>query len=215
MPHFRVSALKWLMAWDPYNVTEDADLGTRLARGGYRCQVIGSTTYEEAPRHLGNWLRQRTRWLKGFVQTWLVHMRAPRILWRQLGPRGFLAFQVMVGGTILSALVHPWFYALAIWELLGGGFLAPPESWLGVPFWVIAWFALAAGYLAAMGLAFLAARRRGLPRLYRQIPLMPLYWLLISAAAYRALWQFATAPFKWEKTAHGPAASRRGDSSRG
>lgn len=201
--HFRVSALKWLMAWDPYNVTEDADLGTRLARSGYRCQMIASTTYEEAPRHLMSWVRQRTRWLKGFVQTWLVHMRKPRTLWRELGPRGFLAFQVMVGGTILSALVHPWFYVLVGYELLGGDLLAQPSSLAGLPFWGIAWFDLITGYLAAMTLAFLALRRRGLSRLYGQILLMPLYWLLISAAAYRAVWQFATAPFEWEKTEHG------------
>ncbi len=201
--HFRVSALKWLMAWDPFNVTEDADLGTRLARFGYHCRVIASTTYEEAPAGLGNWFRQRTRWLKGFVQTWLVHMRKPRALWRELGPRGFLAFQVTIGGTILSALVHPWFYLLVAADAAGGGLLAPPASFLSAPFWATAWFALVAGYASAMTLAVLAARRRGLDHLLRHIPLMPLYWLLISAAAYRALWQFLTAPFKWEKTEHG------------
>ena len=94
--HFRMSALKWLMAWDPFNVTEDADLGMRLVRSGYRCAMIPSTTYEEAPRHLMSWLRQRTRWLKGYVQTWLVHMRSPRQLWRELGPLGFLGFQTVV-----------------------------------------------------------------------------------------------------------------------
>ena len=75
--HFRVAALKWLMAWDPFNVTEDADLGTRLARSGYRCQVLSSTTFEEAPVKFVSWLRQRTRWIKGYMQTWLVHMRQP------------------------------------------------------------------------------------------------------------------------------------------
>ena len=201
--HFRVAALKWLLAWDPFNVTEDADLGTRLARSGYRCAVIESTTYEEAPVQFGTWLRQRTRWLKGFIQTWLVHMREPRALWRELGPHGFFAFQVMVGGTILSALVHPWFYVLLAGELLGGNLLAAPETVMSAPFWAVAWFDLVTGYFAAMALAWLAAGRRGLWPLLWQVPLMPLYWLLISAAAYRALWQFATAPFKWEKTEHG------------
>ncbi|MEZ5874367.1 MAG: glycosyltransferase family 2 protein [Hyphomicrobiales bacterium] len=203
--HFRVSALKWLMSWDPYNVTEDADLGTRLARCGYCTRVINSTTYEEAPRGFMSWLRQRTRWLKGFVQTWLVHMRSPRALWRELGPSGFLGFQAMVGGTILSAVVHPWFYVLVGLQLVRDNLLARPEHLLILPFWGVAWFDLVSGYLAAMGLALLAARRRGLFRLVRHIPLMPLYWLLISAAAYRALWQFMTAPFKWEKTEHGLA----------
>lgn len=203
--HFRVAALKWLLAWDPYNVTEDADLGTRLARCGYRCAVIRSSTYEEAPARLGGWLRQRTRWLKGFVQTWLVHMRAPRVLWRELGPRGFLAFQIMIGGTILSALVHPWFYVLLAIELAGGGFLARPDLVFGLPFWAVSVFSLVGGYSAAMALGFFALRRRQLERLLWQVPLMPVYWLLISVAAYRALWQFVRAPFMWEKTDHGTA----------
>jgi cellulose synthase/poly-beta-1,6-N-acetylglucosamine synthase-like glycosyltransferase len=84
--HFRASALKWLMAWDPFNVTEDADLGIRLARSSYRCQVLRSTTYEEAPARLMSWLRQRTRWLKGYMQTWVVHMRDPRGVMAGVGP---------------------------------------------------------------------------------------------------------------------------------
>ncbi len=134
--HFRMAALKWLMAWDPFNVTEDADLGMRLARSGYRCAMLPSTTYEEAPRHLMSWLRQRTRWLKGYLQTWLVHMRSPRRLWRELGPLGFLGFQTVVGGTILSALVHPWIYVLAGIDLAQGSLLARPETLLGWPFWL-------------------------------------------------------------------------------
>ena len=99
-----------------------------------------------------SWLRQGTRWLKGYVQTWLVHMRHPRRLWRELGPRGFLAFQVVVGGTVLSALVHPWFYALVGAEIAQGILLARPGNLLGWTFWLIAWFDLLTGYLAAMAL---------------------------------------------------------------
>src|SRR5512143_2996983 len=100
--HRTMSALKWLMAWAPFNVTEDADLGMRLARSGYRCTMVHSTTYEEAPPRLSSWLRQRTRWLKGYVQTWLVHMRSPRRLWRELGPLGFLGFQTVVGHGVAA-----------------------------------------------------------------------------------------------------------------
>ena len=206
--HFRAAALTWLMAWDPFNITEDADLGMRLARNGYRCRMLASTTYEEAPARLMSWLRQRTRWLKGYVQTWLVHMRSPRALWRELGPRGFFAFQIMLGGTVLSALVHPWFYVLAAVELSGGGLLTQPATLFGWPFWLVAWFDLLAGYLASMWLGWLAVRRRAYAALLAQIPLMPLYWLLISLAAYRALWQFTIARFEWEKTEHGEAARR-------
>ena len=113
-------------------------------------------------RRLMPWLRQRTRWLKGYVQTWLVHMRSPRKLWRELGPLGFLGFQTVVGGTMLSALVHPWFYVLAGFDLAQGSLLARPEALLGWPFWLLAWFDLVTGYLASMALGFLSARR---PRL--------------------------------------------------
>jgi hypothetical protein len=100
--------------------------------------------------------------------------------------------------------VHPWFYALVGFDLLNGGVLGRPASLLACPFWLIAGFDLLTGYAAAMALGAVAVRRRGLSRLMPQVPLMPLYWLLISAAAYRALWQFWRARFKWEKTEHGP-----------
>ena len=203
--HFRVSALRWLMAWDAFNVTEDADLGTRLGRSRYRCQMLDSTTFEEAPPKLSSWFKQRTRWLKGYMQTWFVHMRQPARLWRELGPAGFLGFQVMVGGTVLSALVHPWFYALAAFDVANGAFLISPAGWLGLPFWLFASLGLGVGYLASMLLGVLALKRRGARELLSQVPLMPFYWLLISGAAYRAAWQFATDPFTWEKTAHGLA----------
>ena len=104
--HFRTAVVREIGAWDAYNVTEDADLGMRLFRFGYRTEVIDSTTYEEAPGQLLPWLRQRTRWFKGWMQTWLVHMRHPFQLARQLGISGFAVFQLVVGGTILAALVQ-------------------------------------------------------------------------------------------------------------
>ena len=142
------------------------------------------------------------------MQTWLVHMRDPARLLRELGPGGFAAFQVVVGGTILSALVHPWFYLLLTLDLAQGVFGSQPQGLLGLPFWLAAWLNLATGYLAAMGVGLLAVRRRGFRFLFWQIPLMPVYWLLISGAAYRACWQFMSrARFTWEKTEHGISRS--------
>jgi glycosyltransferase involved in cell wall biosynthesis len=97
--HIRREVLEAVGAWDPYNVTEDADLGTRLHRLGFRTEVLDSVTYEEANSDLINWVKQRSRWYKGYLQTWLVHLRHPLKLWRQLGPVGFLGFNVVVGGT--------------------------------------------------------------------------------------------------------------------
>ena len=100
------------------------------------------------------WLRQRARWLKGYLVTWLVRMRQPRTLWRELGPRGFAGFQLVIGGTVLSALVHPGFYVLSAVEIAHGGFLSAPATLLGIPFWLMAWFDLLSGYLAAMAVGF-------------------------------------------------------------
>src|ERR1700709_1154699 len=107
MPHFRPPVLLEVGRCDGWNVTEDADLGFRLARFGYRSVTFASTTFEEAPVTFGSWLRQRTRWMKGRVPTWLVHMSHPVRLWREVGPLGFLALNILVGGNIITALSLP------------------------------------------------------------------------------------------------------------
>ena len=120
--HFRSDILRKVGGWDPHNVTEDADLGLRLARLGYRTGVIDSETSEEANCAPGNWMQQRARWLKGWMQTWLVHMRQPIRLYRELGWTGFLAMQAWLGGLIFSSLVHPFFLAYTIWLMVRGEF---------------------------------------------------------------------------------------------
>ena len=105
--HFRTSVLREVGGWDAWNVTEDADLGFRLARFGYRSVTFDSTTSEEAPIRFKAWLGQRSRWMKGWMQTWGVHMREPRRLWREAGPRGFLTLNIIVGGNVLTALAYP------------------------------------------------------------------------------------------------------------
>lgn len=183
-------------------MTEDADLGIRLARAGWHVGVLDSTTWEEAPPTFPVWRGQRTRWLKGWMQTYLVHMRSPRRLWVELGPRRFLGFQVLMGGQILSALVHPWFYALLALDLWDGRLLSVPESLMGQLLLWIGAFNLVAGYASAIALGSIAAARRGRRRLAAHALLMPVYWLAISFAAYRALVQLVTAPYYWEKTDH-------------
>ncbi len=210
--HFRTDTLRQVGAWDPYNVTEDADLGMRLARFGYRAGTIGATTYEEAPARLGPWLRQRTRWFKGWTQTWLVHMRSPVRLWRELGSRGFLAFQLIVGGNVLAALVHPLFVAGLLVTALRGG-----PAWTSDSGAVTALVALygataLAGYFVSGLIGYLGLARRRLRGVAWVLLLMPLHWLLLSLAAWRALYQLAVAPYAWEKTEHGLAKnSRRAD----
>ncbi len=200
--HFPRAVLLAVGGWDPYNVTEDADLGIRLARAGWQVGVLSSTTWEEAPPIFSVWRGQRTRWLKGWIQTYGVHMREPRRLWRELGARRFLGFQVLMGGLILSALVHPWFYALLALDLWQGRLLGVPGSVFGQSLLWIGIFNLIAGYVSAIGLGAVAAARRGRPGLAAHAILMPVYWLAISFAAYRALAQLITAPYYWEKTEH-------------
>ncbi|HXO72110.1 MAG TPA: glycosyltransferase family 2 protein, partial [Bradyrhizobium sp.] len=105
--HFRTAVLREVGGWDAWNVTEDADLGFRLARFGYRSVTFDSTTSEEAPIRFKAWLGQRSRWMKGWMLTWRVHMREPRRLWREARPRGFFTLNIIVGGNILTALAYP------------------------------------------------------------------------------------------------------------
>jgi cellulose synthase/poly-beta-1,6-N-acetylglucosamine synthase-like glycosyltransferase len=200
--HFPRRVLDDVGGWDPYNVTEDADLGIRLARRGYAVAVLSSTTWEEAPPTFRVWLGQRTRWLKGWMQTYLVHMRDPARLLRDLGARRFFGFQVLMGGLILSALVHPWFYLYVAADMRSGLSLAMPQSFAGRLLLALGIFNLAAGYLTAIALGVIASVRRGRHGLALHSLLMPIYWLSISVAAYRALRELLTSPFYWEKTPH-------------
>lgn len=204
--HFARQALEQSGGWDPYNVTEDADLGVRLARSGWRVGVIPSDTWEEAPAAWQPWLAQRTRWQKGWLQTYFVHMREPAAAWRELGPASFVWFQIAVGGGLLSALAHPWFYALLALDWAHGRLFPPlaagPSAWL----WWTGIVNLALAAVATIALALTAVRRRRRPDLQLQALLAPLYWLPVSIAAYCAIAEWIRAPFYWAKTPHGVGA---------
>jgi cellulose synthase/poly-beta-1,6-N-acetylglucosamine synthase-like glycosyltransferase len=199
--HLRVSVLREINGWDPFNVTEDADLGIRLAEKGYRVSILNSTTFEEASHTLPNWTRQRSRWLKGYMQTWLVHMRNPARLIRNVGWRGFLAFQLFVGGTVISALVNPLLWAVFLASQLGLISISNAEGQAAIA--AISLFTLILGNAFFTYLIMLGCYRRG------WLDLVPsglgafVYWGLISFAGYRGLIQLFTRPFHWEKTIHG------------
>ena len=199
--HFRTEALRKAGAWDPNNVTEDADLGIRFALQGYRCGIILSTTREEANCSLPNWVRQRSRWIKGWLQTYLVRMRHPVQLYRALGLKGFLGFQVLIGGFTLSNLVHPLFYVAMFFAIATTGMPADFGSNAGLALFNV--LVLVSGYSLAVAAGMAAVLARGLPLLFGQTFMMPAYWVLISISAYKALWQLLTRPFHWEKTEHG------------
>jgi glycosyltransferase XagB len=201
--HFRTDILRKVGAWDPFNVTEDADLGLRLARLGYETGVIDSFTFEEANLKFVNWTMQRARWLKGFLQTWLVHMRSPVKSMRDLGPAGFWVLQSCTIGVFMSALLHP-ILALASAYLF---FTSPPPNADG-PLWLTMQGGLnlalfVSGYGVTMFAANRAMLRLGLKNWWFTIASMPAYWFLMAIAAWIALWQFIVAPFVWNKTEHG------------
>ena len=206
--HFHTATLREIHAWDPYNVTEDADLGIRLARFGYRSAMIGSTTYEEAPAHFGPWLRQRTRWFKGWMQTWLVHMRQPVRLLRDLGLPGFITLQLIVGGNVLAALVHPIFTLGLIYFVAFPSIESSETDATPSPVWLCG-MSVIAGYLTSAFLGCLGLMRRGLAATAWILLLTPLHWLVLSLAAWRALYQLIVAPYAWEKTEHGLAKTSR------
>ncbi len=205
--HFRTAALRRMGGWDPYNVTEDADLGMRLCRLGYRSAVLSSATYEEAPAHLLPWLKQRTRWYKGWMQTWLVHMRRPHLLLRELGPLGAISFQLLFAGNVLSALVHPVFMAGLCYALL----VAPPLTAAAAAHSAASVFTavLLTGYASTIAPNAVGLRRRRLFAHAWVLALTPVYWLLLSLAAWRALFQLIYDPQRWEKTEHGLARTSR------
>lgn len=203
--HFRTDILRELGGWDPYNVTEDADLGIRITQKGYRVGVIDSTTWEEACSRVRPWIRQRSRWMKGYAQTWLVHMRRPLHLLRSCGWRGFLGFQAFIGGTVLTALFNPVLWVLyGLWLMFGvtAAEVLHPGILLHVNL-----AALIIGNAFFIYIAMAAPMKR--PKL-RGLAiwglLVPFYWLLVSLAAWRGVLQLATNPHHWEKTPHGISA---------
>lgn len=197
---FRTEILIKLGGWDPYNVTEDADLGLRLARLGYRTEILDSTTYEEANSRTGNWIRQRSRWMKGHLQTWIVHMRRPGAIVKHTGWIGLLSVQLFLAGNIFSALINPVLWTLFIlWFAFQPAFIAAlfPDPLLSLNF-----FALIFGNAFFILLMAMAPLKRGRYGLCPAALTAPLYWLYASAAGYKAVWQLIFRPHFWEKTDH-------------
>ncbi len=201
--HFRVSSLEAVGHWDAFNVTEDADLGVRLARHGFKTGILHSTTYEEANIRFGNWMKQRRRWLKGFLQTWLVHNRNPILLLRETGIGGFCTVQAMTLGIFASALLHPVLLAATLWNFRPFNLAIMTLSPVGCAISGFSLVILLAGYASAILTSVNGLKKIGIAGWTRVLASIPLYWLMISAAAWLALWDFIVTPFHWHKTEHG------------
>jgi cellulose synthase/poly-beta-1,6-N-acetylglucosamine synthase-like glycosyltransferase len=207
--HFRVRSLVGVGAWDEWNVTEDADLGVRLARFGYRVQTLDSDTWEEAPYEFGNWFRQRVRWQKGWMQTLIVHSRRPIFFWRDLGPRRTAAATTLLVGAIFGCLFWPAFAVGTILRIVtvGQDAMSPSREMSDVFTYILA----LSGVWTIVLPAVIAARFRCLNVPISMFLLLPVYYLLVSAATWAAILDLALRPHYWAKTAHG--RSRQGQSS--
>ncbi len=197
---FKRTALEKLGGWDAHNVTEDADLGVRLARHGYKTELLHTVTREEATSRIWPWVRQRSRWLKGFLVTYFVHMRNPFSLLREVGLWRFMGLQ-----TIFLAAVSQFATAPLLWSFWVTlfGVTHPVETTLGTAvIWALAIFFLATEALTLLlGLIATASRERR--HLIPILPTMMVYFALGALAAYKAVWELVRVPFYWDKTQHG------------
>jgi cellulose synthase/poly-beta-1,6-N-acetylglucosamine synthase-like glycosyltransferase len=203
--HFRIRALRRLGGWDPFNVTEDCDLGVRIARSGLDVALLDSTTWEEAVTRIRPWIRQRSRWVKGYFQTYLVHMRHPVRLWCEMGPRAFIGFQLLVGGSSLVLLLNPLMWLLTLTYMLssatplGAGIrsLFPPMIYYP------SLLSLVVGNFLFFYSGLYACLRQGFVGLTRYALLNPIYWILMSVGAWVGFLDLLRHPHYWAKTEHG------------
>jgi hypothetical protein len=197
--HFRTDVLRGVGGWDVWNVTEDADLGFRLWRNGWRLGVMTRPTWETPPGAFQHWLPQRTRWLKGYMQTFGVHSRRP---W-ELGPRGLFSLVITVGAGLASAAIHglslAWLAAAVLVSAMAGVAPLIPALAIGV---------LTAGAASAWLCCWIGARRAGVPYGLADMVAAPAYWALLSLAWAHAVWRLVREPFAWDKTAHRPDPPR-------
>ncbi len=229
--HFRTNDLHKLKGWDSFNVTEDCDLGMRLVKEGYQTAVIDSTTLEEANSNLKNWFWQRTRWIKGYMQTYLLHMRnlgsfvsrgtvrrvpTPGSENREMpeenltmkqsnnGTMNFLAFQLVVGGKVMSMFINPlmWFITICyfLFRAHVAGFI---ESFFPTTVLYMGVFSLLVGNFLYMYYYMIGCVKHGHHELVKYVILVPFYWLGMSMAAWVAFYKLLAAPHQWSKTKHG------------
>jgi len=206
--HFRVETLRAIGGWDAWNVTEDADLGLRLARCGLRVETLRSHTFEEAPNAVRPFLNQRVRWMKGWMQTAFVHMRDPLALWWNLRPLAFVSVLTTFVSGVLSPLLWPYFFVGLALDAFDGALFSPANAFEFVVDFSACSLA-AAGFGAMIWPALVGMRRQGLMRLWPLLFLLPIWHVLLSVAAWRAVIDLWRDPHRWAKTTHGLARSRK------
>lgn len=202
--HFKTSVLRELGGWDSFNVTEDADLGIRIAKRGLNTAIIDSVTMEEATSGVRNWFKQRTRWIKGYMQTYLVHTRELNFGNDLRGIKNWLSFQIIVGGKLFSLFVNPLMWVLTVTYFAFRSTLGPTiESFFFTPVFYAGVTSLILGNFLYMYYLMLGLTRTKQWDLVVFTLMTPVYWLMISAAAFSAINELIKRPFYWNKTVHG------------
>ncbi len=199
--HFKTDSLRTIEGWDPFNVTEDADLGMRLFKKGFRTAIIDSVTLEEANSRIGNWIRQRSRWIKGYMQTYLVHTRGTAPFKKGVHS---LIFQLIIGGKIAFVLINPllWMATIAYFALYA--YVGPQiETLYPSLVFYMAITSLVFGNFLFLYYYMIGVAKKEQWSLMKYVLLIPLYWVMISIAASVALYQLIFKPHFWEKTVHG------------
>ena len=208
--HFRKEAIISVGAWDPYNVAEDCEIGIRLQRHGYKVDILDSFSKEEATSTLSGWIKQRTRWMKGFIQTSIVHMRYPIKFKNQIGGWiNFIGFFFAVPGTVIINILNLLYWVLLIiWLITKAPIIS---SSFPKPILYISFITFLAGNLMFTYLNLAGVYRRNKFAVVKYCILSPIYWILLSFATSRALIQFIFSPHSWEKTVHGTHLKNKND----
>ena len=198
--HFRLNVLRQIGGWDEYNVTEDCDLGLRLFSQGWRTRILESTTWEQACPSVPYWIKQRSRWVKGYVQTYCIHTRDLLGFHRKLGFWNSLQFHLLIGGTFISQLINPLYWIMTLLWL----FVRPAglDQYFPTAIFAMGSFCLFVGNFIFVYTSAIACVRRGVGSLAKYSLLMPFYWMMMSIAAWKGFLQLFSNPHHWEKTKH-------------
>lgn len=197
---FRRDALEKIGGWDAHNVTEDADLGVRLARRGYTTQLLPTVTEEEANCRVWPWIKQRSRWLKGYAITWAVHMRNPRKLLSELGPWRFFGVQVLFLGALSQFLLAPILWSFWV---IPFGIPHPIQSAVSPTAFYLLTGTFLVSELVTLVVGIVALKTSNHRGLWKWVPTLHFYFPLASIAAYKGVWELISKPFYWDKTTHG------------
>jgi cellulose synthase/poly-beta-1,6-N-acetylglucosamine synthase-like glycosyltransferase len=162
--------------------------------------VIDTTTYEEANCVALPWVKQRSRWVKGYMMTYLTHMRDPVLLWRQLGPKAFLGFQILFLGSLTQALLLPLMWSMMCLQFGLGHPVAPLLGHTAIMA-IATLFVLSEGVNITLGI--IGLRRSGQKLSWLWVPTLAFYFPMQALAAYKAFWELLRCPFYWDKTSHG------------